>query len=97
MNALAPVKGNLYRSVTGDLHDAIPGLQDLDQHYSDMRSAVDTIRGRAANFAVTRPPNFWQQLPPQVRRGIWLALGGAAGTAGFHGAGELYKLIFGGE
>jgi hypothetical protein len=50
---LGSVRAQLYGSVSSDLHDAVPGLKDLDQHYSDMRSAMDAAQRGAIKSAIT--------------------------------------------
>lgn len=56
LSSLGGIRAQLYRAVSGDLHDAVPGLGDLDQHYSDMRAAIDAAQRGAARFAMKSVP-----------------------------------------
>lgn len=53
--SLGGVRAQLYRSVTGDLHDAVPGLKEVDQHFSDLKSAITAVQGLVAKDAIKTP------------------------------------------
>lgn len=64
---LGQVRAQLYGSVSSDLHDAVPGLADLDQHYSDMKAAMDAVQRGAARYAIRSVPEPETAASPTVQ------------------------------
>jgi hypothetical protein len=92
LSSLAGVRAQLYRAVSGDLHDAIPGLGPADQHYSDLESAMKVLQSGAQKGAVTVPPTTMQKVGDFAKKYgplIGSAVGGGGGVYGLH---SLYKL-----
>lgn len=63
MGDLASLKGigaQLYRAVSSDLHDAVPGLREVDMHYGDLTEAVSAIQKNVGKYMTGK----WT--PPQT-------------------------------
>lgn len=56
LNSVKGIGTNLYRSVTSDLHDAVPELVPVDQHYGDMKEAVKAIQKNVQKYGANMPP-----------------------------------------
>ena len=84
---LGGVRANLYRAVSSDLHDAVPGLGPIDQHYSDLNSAMKVMQGQTSKFAVTAPST---PIADAAKTLGWQALKYGAGVGG---AGLAYRLL----
>lgn len=87
LNSLGGVRAQLYGSVSGDLHDAVPGLADIDQHYSDLRSAMDAVQRGAIKYAIKAPPEPDPSLLQRVgnaavKKYLPAAAAGAVGAGG---------------
>lgn len=82
LSSLGGIRGKLYAAVTNDLHAAVPGLDAIDQRYSDLNSAISVINKKASGEAVTPDPSLISRLAPPT-------LKTAAGAAGL---GTLYEL-----
>lgn len=88
LNSLGAIRAQLYGAVSGDLKAAVPGFAKLDEHYSDLNSAVKAINSSASNFAKAPPPSFLEKHGSLVKK--------AAGAAGISGTlYELYKHTLG--
>jgi hypothetical protein len=55
LNSLANVRGALYGAVSSDLKAAVPGLNEADQAYSDLRTAMNAARSTVQKEAVKGP------------------------------------------
>jgi len=95
LGSLNTIRAELYRGVNRDLHEAVPGLHDLDQFYSDVKGASIAARNGVAKMATKAPeeppPTFMQKtldtakadaLPWAIRGLIGGSFGTAAGFAG---------------
>ena len=88
LNTLGTIRANLYRAVSKDLQAAVPGLKDLDQHYSDLNEAVKATQSAARKYQATVKPS---SKLAQAAKAAAPYVVGAAGTAGAYGVGR--KLI----
>ena len=94
LNTLGSIRASLYRAVTQELQSAVPGLQKLDQHYSDLNEAVKaTQKAAKAYLASGKPPSKLAQAAKAAAPYV----AGAAGTAGAYGVGrkllDIWKAI----
>jgi hypothetical protein len=55
LSSLASIRAELYRAVNRDLHGTVPGLQDLDQFFSDVKAAGQATRNSVAKMATQAP------------------------------------------
>lgn len=55
LSSLAGVRAALYRSVNTDLRAVVPGLQPLDQHFSDLNAAIEAVQQQVGKAAVKGP------------------------------------------
>jgi hypothetical protein len=85
LNSLGSIRAQLYRAVSGDLKNSIPGFAQLDQHFSDLHSAMKAVNSSAGSYAKAPPPSFMKLHGPLMRK-----LGTAAGIGG--GAATLYDI-----
>jgi hypothetical protein len=63
---LSSIKGigtQLYRAVSGDLQDAVPGLQPIDQHYADLNEAVKANQVQMTRYGAGKPYSRLPQPP----------------------------------
>jgi hypothetical protein len=56
LGSLQGIGAQLYRSVSRDLHDAVPELLPVDRHYSDLTGAMTTIQKNVARYATNLVP-----------------------------------------
>lgn len=94
LGSLNSIRAELYRGVNRDLHEAVPGLQDLDQFYSDVKGASVAARNGVAKMATKAPepapPTFMQRtLDTAKREALPWAIRGAIGGGAY---GLLHKL-----
>lgn len=85
LSSLGGIRARLYSAITGDLHGAVDGLQEVDQHYSDLNSAMKAINNSASKEAVKAPHTILEQLMPVAK-----AMAQGAGISA--GAGTLYGI-----
>lgn len=88
LNSLGSIRANLYRAVSQDLQQAVPGLKQLDQHYSDLNEAVKATQGAARKYLASGKP---ASKLARTAKAIAPYVAGAAGTAGAYAGGR--KLI----
>ena len=63
LSSLSGVRAELYRSVNQDLHEGVPGLQPIDQHYADMSGAMDSVQKQVGKFRASLPESSLPQQP----------------------------------
>lgn len=67
LSSIRGIGTNLYRAVSNDLHDAVPGLKAIDQHYADLNEAVKANRLQMTKFGAGKPYSRLPQPPtPEV-------------------------------
>jgi len=95
LNSLASVKAGLRSAVSGDLHDAVPSLKQLDQTYSDLRGAIDAAQNGVSKAASTAPPPTTLQKAGQIiRKEAPRALAySALGAGGYEAVRKLSDLV----
>lgn len=106
LSSLGSIRAELYRAVNRDLHGAVPGLQDLDQFYSDVKGASNAARNSVAKEATKAP----EPLPPTMMQRVlatakksgpeWAARGAiglGGGTIASKALGKLSELVFPGN
>lgn len=86
---LPGIRAQLSRGVARDMHDQIPGLKSVDQHYSDLNQAMTDIQGMQKKVAVKGMPQspvskFVRKVAPWV-----------AATAAGSQAGRAYRFLTG--
>lgn len=85
LSSLGGIRAQLYSAVSNDLHESVDGLKPIDQHYSDLDSAIKAINASARKEAVKAPRTLMDQLKPYAK--------GAAGAgASMLGIGSLYEI-----
>jgi hypothetical protein len=57
LSSLSDVRANLYRAASGDLENAVPNLDKLNEAYSDLKAASDAARNGVAKSMVAPPPS----------------------------------------
>ena len=71
LNSLANIRGALYGAVSGDLKEAVPGLKELDQAFSDFRTAMNAARNAVSKEAITgKKPGLVKSIARGARREI---------------------------
>jgi hypothetical protein len=60
MDSLRGVGRAIYSAVSKDLHDAVPGMKEVDMHYGDLAQAVDVVRQNTGKYMAGK----WT--PPQT-------------------------------
>jgi hypothetical protein len=76
LNSLGTIRANLYRAVSQELQQAVPGLKQLDQHYSDLNEAVKATQKSAQKYLAGTQPSS------RLVRGAKVAAPYIAGIAG---------------
>lgn len=106
LSSLGSIRAELYRAVNRDLHSAVPGLQDLDQFYSDVKGASNAARNAVAKEATKAPepapPTLTQRVLATAKKSgpEWLVRGGiglGGGTLAAKTLGKLSDLVFPGN
>jgi hypothetical protein len=70
LNSLANVRAALRTAVSSDLKDAVPGLKELDQAYSDLRTAMNAARSTVQKEAVKPKPSLGKRIMQGAKREI---------------------------
>lgn len=86
LSSLGGIRARLYQGVSKDLSDAVPGFSEVDQHYSDLNSAMKAINNSASKAAVKTVPTIFQRAAP-------VAGGAAAGATGLGGLYKMWQLM----
>lgn len=60
LDSLKGVGRAIYNGVSRDLHDAVPGMKEVDMHYGDLAQAVDVVRQNTGKYMAGK----WT--PPQT-------------------------------
>lgn len=57
-SSIKGIGAQLYRAVSGDLHEAVPAMSDVDMHYGDLTEAVSAIQKNVGKYLVGKwtPP-----------------------------------------
>jgi len=63
LNSLGSIRAQLYSAVSGDLQNAVQGLKQLDQHYSDLKGAIDAAQSRPGSSLRNLPRRRSQSEP----------------------------------
>jgi len=100
LSNLGALRANLYRAASSDLENAVPGLDQLNEAFSDLKGAAGAARNATAVSMVKPPP-----LPPPtvtqkvgkllLERGIPTAIGAGAGAGGVAAYRALHDLVSG--
>jgi hypothetical protein len=93
-------KGPVYGALSRDLNKAVPEMIPVNRDYTEMRSAMDAIQGKAEQFMSRAGPSKFDQLLESLRQHPALGglkVAGALGTAyqGYEGAKTVYDLMKG--
>lgn len=67
LNSLGGIRARLYGAVSDDLHSATPKLKELDQHYSDMESAMAAAQ-RTAGREMLKPQKPIETEPSRFKK-----------------------------
>jgi len=98
LSSLASIRAELYRAVNRELHGAVPGLQDLDQFFSDVKAEGTATRNNVAKMATKAP----EPPPPTVtqraidlgkKQALPCALRGALGYGGYQAVKSLKDMV----
>ena len=56
LSSLGGIRANLYRAASGDLENAVPGLDKLNEAFSDLKAGAGAARNQVATSMVKPPP-----------------------------------------
>lgn len=90
LSSLGGIRAKLYSAVSGDLSEAVPGFSQLDQHYSDLNSAIKAINNSASKASVKSSPSLISQIAPIAAREAGKAAGYTAGGGSLY---AIYRLL----
>jgi hypothetical protein len=88
----AKISASVYRGISNTLHSTVDGLSGIDQHYSDLDSAMNAINNAAKNSSLKQPTSLLQKIGPSLLKRGAAGIGvGAGGTLTY----ELWKAVWG--
>lgn len=98
LSSIGAIRTNLQRAASRDLENAVPGLDKLNEAFSDLKGAAGAARsGTAASMVKPPPPTLLQKTGRVLlERGVPAAVGAGAGGAALAGYRTLRQMA-GGE
>lgn len=63
-DSLRGVGRALYSAVSNDLHNAVPGMKEVDMHYGDLAQTMDVVRGQIGKYMTGK----WAPPPTSVQK-----------------------------